>query len=271
MEEQNNQNPENQEYESRELIKETEITEKKPSSPKKRNIIIIGAVFITAVIILLSFILFKHKHQWSEATCTTPKTCRTCGETEGGLLDHDFGAWIESVKGDCFTVETIRKRNCKDCDFYETETIPPSHAYSYGICTKCKKPIIDNITLPQSIRRYNATLRDKNHVSVYDVKWSDIRTLETPNTYHCIIGFAMYQFNYSSFVYANDNVNLKYEITDSTGNIVLEKTTYCTLRGGSVSSFGSYYSETTYFSFEFDITLDPNETYKFSIKILGGI
>lgn len=31
-----------------------------------------------------------HKHQWVEATCTEPKTCSECGETEGEPLGHDF-------------------------------------------------------------------------------------------------------------------------------------------------------------------------------------
>lgn len=28
------------------------------------------------------------KHQWQEATCTAPKTCSLCGETEGEVADH---------------------------------------------------------------------------------------------------------------------------------------------------------------------------------------
>lgn len=28
------------------------------------------------------------QHQWEEATCTTPKTCTQCGETEGEALGH---------------------------------------------------------------------------------------------------------------------------------------------------------------------------------------
>ena len=33
------------------------------------------------------------KHEWLEATCTTPKTCSACGETEGEALDgHEWKA-----------------------------------------------------------------------------------------------------------------------------------------------------------------------------------
>ena len=31
-----------------------------------------------------------HTHNWSRADCQTPKTCRTCGATEGGTGDHSF-------------------------------------------------------------------------------------------------------------------------------------------------------------------------------------
>ena len=30
------------------------------------------------------------QHQWEEATCTTPKTCTQCGETEGEALGHTW-------------------------------------------------------------------------------------------------------------------------------------------------------------------------------------
>lgn len=32
-----------------------------------------------------------HKHTWAEATCTSPKTCSECGETEGEALGHTLG------------------------------------------------------------------------------------------------------------------------------------------------------------------------------------
>lgn len=39
-------------------------------------------------------------HNMSEATCTAPKTCTLCGETEGTALDHDWAA------ADCDTPKT---------------------------------------------------------------------------------------------------------------------------------------------------------------------
>lgn len=28
-----------------------------------------------------------HEHTWADATCTEPKTCSVCGETEGEVLE----------------------------------------------------------------------------------------------------------------------------------------------------------------------------------------
>lgn len=38
------------------------------------------------------------KHEWKEATCTEPKTCTKCGETEGDALGHTPGEWgVQSI------------------------------------------------------------------------------------------------------------------------------------------------------------------------------
>ena len=43
-----------------------------------------------------------HGHDWNEATCSTPKTCKTCSATEGVALDHIPNA----DDGDCTTAIT---------------------------------------------------------------------------------------------------------------------------------------------------------------------
>ena len=40
-------------------------------------------------------------HDWTDATCTTPKTCSVCGETEGEALGHSYGEWIAEVPATC--------------------------------------------------------------------------------------------------------------------------------------------------------------------------
>ncbi|MCD7860400.1 MAG: hypothetical protein LUG25_00610 [Oscillospiraceae bacterium] len=49
------------------------------------------------------------EHEWIEATCTEPKTCAVCGETEGDVLPADFdtrGLRCDAVAGEALTYKT---------------------------------------------------------------------------------------------------------------------------------------------------------------------
>lgn len=80
---------------------------------KKKLLIIIPIIIIIAVAIL--FILNRHTHTFSEATCTTPQTCE-CGETQGDTLPH---TWVDA---DCNTAKT-----CSVCSL--TEGMPLEHQW----------------------------------------------------------------------------------------------------------------------------------------------
>lgn len=41
------------------------------------------------------------QHQWEEATCKSPKTCKVCGITEGGLAEHTPGSWQSTKPASC--------------------------------------------------------------------------------------------------------------------------------------------------------------------------
>ena len=47
-------------------------------------------------------------HDWTEASCEAPKTCSRCGETEGEALGHD---WVEA---DCENPKTCSRCNKKE-------------------------------------------------------------------------------------------------------------------------------------------------------------
>lgn len=51
------------------------------------------AILCLALILCLSGCACKH--EWAEATCTEPKTCTKCGETEGDPLEHTPGEWVQ--------------------------------------------------------------------------------------------------------------------------------------------------------------------------------
>ena len=64
-------------------------------------------------------------HTWTNATCTAPKTCNVCGETEGEALDHD---WTDAT---CTASKT-----CAVCG--ETEGEALDHDWTDATCTAPK-------------------------------------------------------------------------------------------------------------------------------------
>ena len=53
-----------------------------------------------------------HEHTWTEATCTEPKTCSVCGETEGEALGH---TWVEATCAEA--------KHCSVCGETEGEAL----------------------------------------------------------------------------------------------------------------------------------------------------
>lgn len=64
--------------------------------------------------IILCFILTGcgHEHTWVEASCTEPKTCSECGETEGEPLEH---SWVEAT--------CAEPKHCSECGVTEGEPL----------------------------------------------------------------------------------------------------------------------------------------------------
>lgn len=69
-----------------------------------------------------SILLYKACiHEWAEATCTLPKTCTLCGETEGAALGHDYA---ETVTEATCTQGGYTTHTCSACgdSFVDSET-----------------------------------------------------------------------------------------------------------------------------------------------------
>ena len=88
-----------------------------------------------------------HQHIWSEATCTAPKTCTECGETEGEALGH---LWVDS---NCEEPKT-----CSRCG--ETEGEALGHSTDIGVCSTCGKPV--------NFEKMNELSKALNYVSLPD-------------------------------------------------------------------------------------------------------
>lgn len=85
----------------------------------------------SAVVLLLLGVIFLlaaccMKHEWKVATCTEPKTCVKCGETEGEATGH---IWVNA------TCE--KAKYCIGCDM--TAGAPLGHDWQEATCTEAKK------------------------------------------------------------------------------------------------------------------------------------
>ena len=92
-------------------------------------------------------------HKWNDATCTTPKTCSVCGETEGEALGHK---WNDAT---CTTPKT-----CSVCG--ETEGEALGHDFVDGKCSRCeekdpdyKEPEVTGVTRTFGATRYDTAFK----------------------------------------------------------------------------------------------------------------
>ena len=60
-------------------------------------------------------------HDWADATCTVPKTCRTCDATEGNALGHTYGEYVSNNDATC-TADGTKTAKCVRCDATDTVT-----------------------------------------------------------------------------------------------------------------------------------------------------
>ena len=85
-------------------------------------------------------------HEWADATCAAPKTCKLCGETEGEpTTEHSF---VEGICGVCGTADPeycahdwadatcVSPKTCKLCGATEGEAL--GHTWADATCTAPK-------------------------------------------------------------------------------------------------------------------------------------
>jgi len=83
---------------------------------KKLLVIILFALTLTLLISC-----GECAHEWSEATCTEPKTCSKCGATEGEPTNHALGEWV--IDAPSCTEDGSKTRSCACGKESETEKI----------------------------------------------------------------------------------------------------------------------------------------------------
>ncbi len=86
-------------------------------------------------------------HEWKEATCTEPKTCTKCGETEGEALEH---TWIDAT--------CAEPKHCSICGETEGEVL--AHIWVDATCTEPKHCSVCGKTEGEALEH---TLTDANY------------------------------------------------------------------------------------------------------------
>lgn len=109
---------------------------------KKKHAIILVSVALLIVVALTLFFVLKGcdngkvadcQHQWSEATCTEPKTCLICNATEGEALGHDWQGENPRVCARCGATDGSTDATACAHEWTEATCTEPK------TCTLCKK------------------------------------------------------------------------------------------------------------------------------------
>ena len=172
------------------ICSQCRMTLKEPSTVKPKfkthkKVIILGSIAtvfviaITFIVLVLSHIICIN-HEFSKATCTTPKTCNYCGEkkgkprghnwkdatctepqicqkcevTKGNALGHTKGEWVSTK--DATLVETgVEEICCSVCDESLDSRV-----------TEKKKPKVDGTTFNFKDKEFIDWINDKTSMSV---------------------------------------------------------------------------------------------------------
>jgi hypothetical protein len=119
------------------MIKGERITMKKSAALFITNLIIVGAISGCG-----------HEHTWADATCTEPRTCTECGETEGEALGHE---WVDAT--------CTEPKTCSRCGVTEGEAL--GHKLSEAnyqdapVCSVCGETVGE--PLEADFEKYNLT------------------------------------------------------------------------------------------------------------------
>lgn len=127
-------------------------------------------IYVISLFLLVLFIVgCGHEHTWKEATCTEPKTCTECGETEGEALGH---TWEEAT--------CTEPRHCSICG--ETEGDALGHTKEVGRCSTCGE--LANPDLCQKIYETMESLSDADGTAydATDVDFSSLAVAYTAST-----------------------------------------------------------------------------------------
>jgi hypothetical protein len=117
---------------------------------------------VSAAIIAVAITGCGHQHTFSEATCTSPKTCTECGETEGEPLGH---TWVEAT--------CTEPKTCTVCGL--TEGAPIGHTKEIGRCANCGELANEELCLSLKQAMDNLSSSGNSAIDATDVDFTSLQ------------------------------------------------------------------------------------------------
>ncbi len=120
------------------------------------------------------------QHEWSAATCTTPKTCTLCGETEGIARGHEWH------NANCTVPKT-----CAICGTTQGTVAP--HSVRIGTCPDCGlKSTVLKAEADKISKAVNDIIKTTTDSAEYLLDSYDFLTVDFQKTY---VELALNEFN----------------------------------------------------------------------------
>lgn len=118
-----------------------------------------AVVILLCAVMMLSTSACGCNHEWVEATCTEPKTCSKCGETEGEALGHSWGDWEIETEA-TVTKAGTKVQTCSQCGATRTESYETETFYADGHLLLNPEDFCTRLT--QKLYCQEAVLRENN-------------------------------------------------------------------------------------------------------------
>ena len=130
-----------------------ELKEEKPKKAKKKKWLFLFIPVVVIAVLVICYFAFNicFPHEWTDATCTVPKTCTKCERTEGEAIGHKWANASCVIPKTCEVCEetegealghTWKKATCilpKTCTVCnEEEGSALGHKWDSATCTKAK-------------------------------------------------------------------------------------------------------------------------------------
>lgn len=216
-------------------------------------------------------------HTWVEATCSVPKTCSVCGETEGETLEH---TWIDAT--------CTEPKHCSACE--ETEGNPLEHTLTEAnyqqpaTCEVCGETVGEplqaefekyglvcnaelDITYPYVIPCYDAGYTTNGKVT-----FSDYKVFESDETHEVLDGYEWMTVTYT-VIFDDENANyhgyggIMMDILDYYDNSFFDN------YDENTDTYTAYYNGTEYSGIKYDFErlqadwVDDDFTYQAKVFI----